>query len=63
MQRKIEELNSEIKDQAVTNLSMEPEVNHLQEEIVQLANRQNDLKQKYAQMQSQLSKYTIWEFN
>jgi len=55
MQRKIEEMSSQIKDTAVTNLSMEPEVRHLQEEIVQLANRQNDLKQKYAQMQSQLS--------
>ena len=50
-------MTGEIKDLAVTNLSLEPELQHSREELINLAKEQNQLKQKYVETQSKLSEY------
>ena len=57
LRKNIENLTSEIKDLAVTNLSLEPELQNTREELINLAKDQNQLKQKYVETQSQLSEY------
>lgn len=44
------------KDQAVTNISLEPEINTLRDELVQLINEQNALKEKQVKLCSDLCK-------
>ena len=63
LRKNIENLTSEIKDLAVTNLSLEPELQNTREELINLAKDQNQLKQKYVEIQSQLSEYfTLFSF-
>lgn len=63
LRKNIENLTSEIKDLAVTNLSLEPELQNTREELINLAKDQNQLKQKYVETQSQLSEYfTLFSF-
>jgi len=61
LQKKIENISSENKDQAVTNISLEPELEHLREELVRLATQQNELKEKYTQMTRQISKRLLFD--
>lgn len=44
------------KGQAVTNISLEPEINTLRDELVQLINEQNALKEKQVKLYSDLCK-------
>ena len=56
LQSKRKDLIEFNKDQAVTNISLEPELDTLREELVQLINEQNALKEKQVMLCSQLCK-------
>ena len=56
LQRKRKSLIEFNKDQAVTNISLEPEIGTLRNELVQLINEQNALKEKQVMLYSQLCK-------
>ncbi|XP_057295371.1 uncharacterized protein LOC130623857 [Hydractinia symbiolongicarpus] len=53
--RKRDELITSNKDQAVTNMSLEPEIKLLKDNIVELASQQNELKDKHVQLQQRLA--------
>lgn len=55
LQKMREDLIAENKDLAVTNLSMEPEITQLREELTRLAQQQNILKETYVKHQSEIS--------
>ena len=56
LQSKRKDLIEFNKDQAVTNISLEPELDTLRDELVQLINEQNALKEKQVMLCSQLCK-------
>lgn len=60
--RKRDELITSNKDQAVTNMSLEPEIKLLKENIVELARQQNELKDKHVQLQQRLGEFVVTSF-
>ena len=57
LQSKRKDLIEFNKDQAVTNISLEPELDTLRDELVQLINEQNALKEKQVMLYSRLCKW------
>ena len=54
LKQKCEEMENFNKDQAVTNLSLEPEIKILKEKLSELSQQQNELRDRYLNLQTKL---------